>query len=322
MTDVPSDGSSPGEGAERSEPTPGEAFQRLGDETRVGVLRTLAAEGPSAFSTLFEHSDHDTSAGFAYHLRQLDGFVRQRDDDRWELTAPGREAVRAVQAGRFTGGVDRDPVALEEHCPLCRESELRLGVSDSVAEVVCGGCDTTVARLSFPPAGDERGDDLPEAVDAYHRHRLRTFAEGVCPDCGGPVDSTVSSSPPSTADGAARVQFHFSCSRCEVSLDSPVTPTVLDHPTVVSFYENHGENPRERPLWNVGPEWREHVLSTDPWCLLVSTRLGDDVLELYVGDDGTVHAHRERPLPDEAEPAAGSHDSATGSTEHGDDAAA
>jgi hypothetical protein len=48
-----------------------------------------------------------------------------------------------------------------------------------------------------------------------------------------------------------------------------VTAGVLDHPAVVSFYCDHGADVSDRPLWNVGPEWRERLVSTDPWCVLV-----------------------------------------------------
>ncbi|MEF8852978.1 MAG: hypothetical protein V5A28_11250 [Haloarculaceae archaeon] len=45
---------------------------------------------------MFAATDEETTAGFAYHLRQLTGeFVRQRDDERYELTDAGRAATTA-----------------------------------------------------------------------------------------------------------------------------------------------------------------------------------------------------------------------------------
>ncbi|MFO7881071.1 MAG: hypothetical protein R6U52_00870, partial [Kosmotogaceae bacterium] len=113
--------------------TPATAFQQLGNEVRVDIVRHLGSEGPASFSTLFDRSESDSSAGFAYHLRQLDGqFLRQRDDERWELTSPGREAARAVLSGRFTNSADRESLSLSEPCPRCREPALCLSVSDGV----------------------------------------------------------------------------------------------------------------------------------------------------------------------------------------------
>ncbi|WP_425490688.1 DUF7351 domain-containing protein [Haloprofundus salilacus] len=70
-------------------------------------------------------------------------------------------------------------------------------------------------------------------------------------------------------------------------------PAAVDgHPVagadVVAFYADHGERLADRPLWNLGSEWREAVLSEDPWCVRVTTRLGDEELQLLVGDGPTV----------------------------------
>lgn len=306
-----------------SDPTPAAAFQQLGNETRVDIVRQLYAEGPCTFSSLFEASQSDSSAGFAYHLRQLDQFVRQREDERWELTAAGREAARAVQSGNFTERADHGDVPVDEACPLCDEYDLSLTVSDSVASVSCGACDASIMRLSCPPSGFREDEDLPGTLDTYHRHRLRTFAEGVCPDCGGRVETTATTVTPEGGDDdvPAVAQLECTCTRCTASFDYPVTLAVLDHPAVVSFYDDHGQTLADRPVWNVGSEWRERVLSTDPWCLLVSTQLDDEQLELYVDGEGTVREHR-RHCKDRASSSAEATDATTESDEFGDDAAA
>ena len=290
---------------------PSDAFGALGNDLRTAVLRTLADEEPCSFATLSERSDADTSAGFAYHLRQLDGqFIRQREDERYELTTAGREAVRTMAAGSVTDSVDHEPIALDEQCPRCREEDLQLAVADSVAAVACEGCGAGVLELPVPPGGyrSRRSESIPDAVDGYHRHRIRSFADGVCPDCGGASAATVE-----LADGNERgsdeadddewppgeVQLSLECNACGAGLTCPVTAGVLDHPAVVSFYRDHGAEVSERPLWNVGPEWRERLVSTDPWCMLVSTRLDDELLELYLSGDGQVRSHRRRPVDDE-----------------------
>ena len=100
-----------GEGASRDEQTgglaPSEAFQALASEVRVTVLCELlaaerAGETPSTFSELQEAADADSSAGFAYHLRQLDDHFVYRTTDGYELTPAGRRAARAIVSGTFT----------------------------------------------------------------------------------------------------------------------------------------------------------------------------------------------------------------------------
>lgn len=286
------------------------AFQQLSDERRLDILQLLATEGPSSFSTLFEHSDSDSSAGFAYHLRQLaEEFVHQREDDTWELTAPGRNVTQSVQAGAFTTSIDHGGIALDEHCPLCQDQELTLSVEDSIASVSCESCGGSILRLGVPSNWESHtGADPAGALDSYHRNRVRLFSEGVCPDCGGAsettVDAGVSNSSPGTHPESAEAdqslaQFSFACQSCGSRLACPVTLALLDQREVRSFYDDHGEDIADRSVWNVGSEWRERILSTNPWCLLVSSRQDDELLELYVGGDATVHESRRRTIDEE-----------------------
>lgn len=94
-------------------PAASEAFQTLASEVRIAVLvELLAAErsgdDPVAFSQLQSAAGSDSSAGFAYHIRQLsEHFVRQRESG-YVLTPSGRRAAEAVVSGTFTSGGDRD----------------------------------------------------------------------------------------------------------------------------------------------------------------------------------------------------------------------
>lgn len=91
------------------DPAPSEAFQTLASEVRVTVLVELLAaeraeETPVSFSTLQSAADADSSAGFAYHLRQLSDHFVQGTDEGYVLTPAGRRAARTVVDGTFTGG--------------------------------------------------------------------------------------------------------------------------------------------------------------------------------------------------------------------------
>lgn len=102
------DGAGEGAGATESGPAPSEAFQTLASEVRVTVLVELlsagrADEDPVAFSTLQSAVGADSSAGFAYHLRELSGHFVRRTDEGYALTPAGRRAAEAVVSGTFTG---------------------------------------------------------------------------------------------------------------------------------------------------------------------------------------------------------------------------
>jgi len=315
-----------------------EAFGALGGETRLAIVQTLAQEAPQSFSALFDASDEDTSAGFAYHLRQLtDHFVRQRPDERYELTDAGRSAARAVRAGTFTASVERDPVEVDDDCPLCGQSALAATVVDNTTRVGCSGCDTTLVHMSFPPSGYESHDaaQLPGALDTHYRRRIESFRDGVCPDCGGAASTRVElvdheerlGDRRDDSDSPLRVQVVSECESCGSNTRCPVTLTLLDHPSVVSFYHDHDRDVRERPVWNVGSEWRERVVSRDPLCVVVSVRLGDEELICYVAGDGQVvddrrHSHDDTDSSGNrattATPGGSSGDSASDRTDHGD----
>lgn len=88
---------------------PSEAFQALASEVRVSVLCALlaaerAGETSRTFSELRAATDADTSAGFAYHLRQLDDHFVRRTGEGYVLTPAGRRAAEAIVAGTFTPG--------------------------------------------------------------------------------------------------------------------------------------------------------------------------------------------------------------------------
>lgn len=98
---------------------PDEAFAALSDETRLRAIQTVAATAQPTFTELYEASDAETTAGFAYHLRQLtDRYLRKDPEtERYELTAAGRAVARALDAGTFTERVDREPTVVDGDCP-------------------------------------------------------------------------------------------------------------------------------------------------------------------------------------------------------------
>ena len=98
-------------------PAPSEAFGALASEQRVAVLRALyraerAGDPGRSFSALQSAADADSSAGFAYHLRQLTGEFVTETDGGYVLTPAGRAAAAFVVTGPF--GEDGT-----DGCPTC-----------------------------------------------------------------------------------------------------------------------------------------------------------------------------------------------------------
>ncbi|WP_440764317.1 DUF7351 domain-containing protein [Natronorubrum sp. DTA7] len=287
---------------------PSDAFQALGNEIRMGILETMLertdGDEPSraTFSELFDASGVDTSAGFAYHLEQLVGPYLRKDaadgsegsGERvagYELTYAGLQIARAIATGTYTHRVDHPPIALEEACPFCAREALEAESTDNVVTVACADCERRLLQLGFPPSGlESHGRSVPEAFDRHHRHRLALMRDGVCAECAGAVDTRLETPSAAVADElpsehADHVQAVLECSTCGTEARCPVTLALLEHPAIVSFYHEHDRDVRERPIWNVGHEWAETVLSEDPLAVRVAVELEDAVLALYV-DDG------------------------------------
>ncbi|MFC4987469.1 DUF7351 domain-containing protein [Saliphagus infecundisoli] len=290
-----------------------DAFGALANEARIEVVEAMGrreAEGrtPARFSELFAESDAETTAGFSYHLDALVGlYLRKvetgdgsgesadgRHGAGYELTHAGREVARALAAGTYAPRSDRS-VPVGEPCPRCGEAGLSGESSDGVLAIGCEACSQPILSLAVP-AGLADGGEVPEAFDRHHRHRLAAFADGRCPECGGHVEREVVPAG-EVRDGSAaragvedhadadRVQAAFSCDQCGHGLRAPVTLAVMDHPAVVAFYHDHGRDVGDRPIWNVGSEWTESILSEEPLCVRVVADLAGDSLALYVDRD-------------------------------------
>jgi hypothetical protein len=272
---------------------PDEAFAALSDETRLRAIQTVAATAQPTFTELYEASDAETTAGFAYHLRQLtDRYLRKDPEtERYELTAAGRAVARALDAGTFTERVDREPTAVDSDCPVCETPALLARVDDNTVSVACRACETELLSLPFPPSG-LRGRDTEtvlSAFDSYHRRRTETAADGVCPDCAAEATGRiVFEETPDLPGSEPRPVVESACERCDFRLRVPVSLTVRDHPAVVSLSADHDAGLLDRPIWNLGPEWQETVLSEDPPAVAVSVTVEGERVRLLVGDGPAV----------------------------------
>jgi hypothetical protein len=85
----------------------------------------------------------------------------------------------------------------------------------------------------------------------------------------------------------------MACRTCGYRLRCPVALTLLEEPAVVAAFHEAGIDLADRPLWNVGDEWRERVVSTDPVAVRVTATVGDREVACFVGRDlSVVHTDR------------------------------
>lgn len=302
--------------------SPDEAFQLLGDETRIAILQALweTSDEPVPFSELRQRIGNPDSGHFNYHLDKLaDHFVRKTDDG-YVLRAAGCAVVQAVLSGALTRHASVEPFEYDEYCPYCgAEDAMVFEYEDDSVTVWCHCCepDATTERpydarkrvsAPFPPAAlrDRSAGELVKAFNHWLRYRGLLMTNGVCPDCSGksvmsistsseqgPERETNSRSRPASATGAEtaadEVAITYQCEVCTNEWHLPAWFHLLDHPAVVSFYHEHGvdithASLRELKFYHQTDVVSVRVESDNPLQLSVRYPIAGDVLAVTVDD--------------------------------------
>jgi len=268
---------------------PAEAFSIVASEPRLAILEALwqSDGGPLRFSELRDRIDMDDSAQFNYHLGKLtDQFVRKTDAG-YELRHAGAKVVRAVIAGSFTQHPRLEPFPARGECVDCG-GDLEARYADERLAVYCHDCGRRHGEYPFPPGGlnDRSREELLAAFDQRVRHLYCLAKDGVCPDCGGRMETTV------TQEGecglGVSLRADHVCLQCGHSLCSAVGLALLDQSDVVAFHDDHGVDLSETPYWQLDwcvSEEPVAVRSTDPWRLDVAIDLAGERLTATLDGD-------------------------------------
>jgi DNA-binding transcriptional ArsR family regulator len=245
------------DGAEDRAATTREAFELLSDETRLETLRALAdrlRENPEAptlgFSELRRRVGMRDSGNFNYHLGKLEGRFVERTDDGYRIAPAGLRVVAAVITGAYGGGESMGPAELEDPCPVCGAA-LTATYEAGVLRVACPEPHEFANTLP-PGAVDER--DLEGVIALLTRitHQdIELSLSGTCPFCYGRLPWSVGS-----PSGPAP-EFDTQCPRCGVRMAVPAAVCLVQSPTGLAFFHDHGIDVRRRPLW--APVFHEGV---------------------------------------------------------------
>jgi hypothetical protein len=246
-----------------------EAFETLADATRLDILRELGRAEPHGAPTSLSFSELRARVGvrdssrFNYHLQKLgDTFVDQFDEadekEGYHLTYAGYTVYRLLVRGVFAGSPPVDARTDEWACPECGSALAVASRGDGMTDVDCPECGTDYLHYEFPPHGaaerSDDADDLLLAVDAWARSELLLFDRGVCPWCGGRVESRLTTDPatlPHDVNEDAPAFVRYVCGGCGGGPSVEVDYTVLDHPALVAFCHDHGVDVRAAPIWNL-----------------------------------------------------------------------
>ncbi|APW98414.1 transcriptional regulator [Halobiforma lacisalsi AJ5] len=242
----------------------GEVFGALADDIRVNILRFLRThpEETASFSTLQDATGVEDSGRFNYHLGKLtDRFVRKSEAG-YELTQAGKHVVGSIESGRYTTSGEIEPIELTDPCRFCGETQ-QLSYCDEVVTVECTSCSATY-EFVVPPAVFAHCDDtdVPRLASRHLRTTIQRQYAGFCVFCNGRLARTVKStdefdSSPIRSDeqleetehpGTATVEFD--CQQCGATAYSSVSDVLLEHPSVIGFYNDHAIDVHERYCWS------------------------------------------------------------------------
>lgn len=273
---------------------PAEAFSLLGNDTRIDILQALldanADKTPVTFTELFEQVDIEDSANFNYHLQKLTGHFIKQTDDGYEFRHPGRKVVSSIFAGTLTERAQLGFFPVDGACHTC-DGDLHGWYTDEVLTIACVDCATVLVRYPFPPGGiDERApEELLQAFHHYVRHHYCMAADGVCPECTGPVE-TEPVYEPETSDNFD-VTVEHTCQRCGYDLQSSVGVNLLDNAEVLMFHSERGIDLSTEPFWHF--EWcvsdkHTTLISEDPLRLRINIQCEGDELQVVLDDSLSV----------------------------------
>jgi hypothetical protein len=269
-----------GEGAD-------EAFSVLADETRLAILQELWwADGPLPFSDLRDRVGATDSGRFNYHLKKLTDHFVERTDDGYELGTAAIRVMGAVFAGTYSESATLEPIPVGFDCYECG-GPVEAHYDAGRVSVQCAECDAGYMDFVVPPGilhGRER-ENLPAVFSRYVRSVARHAATGFCPFCLGPTAPGLGDE---NVEERGMVGGTYTCQRCDTTIRAMVGTFLLDHPTVVRFYDDHGIDVRNTPLWEFGwlydgeASWYE---SEDPPIATIRIELDGDALTLRVDEE-------------------------------------
>ena len=302
--------------------SPEDAFAVLGNETRLGILRALGeADGPVAFSELYDGVDVDDSGQFNYHLDKLVGHFVHKGEDGYFLREPGQRVVEAVLSGAVTETPEMERTGVDLSCRICEAPVEARWIEGSV-ELYCTSCDGAwsqarggpprggdaetgyLGRLLLPPAGlrDRDPDEVVQTAWTWTILEILSSANGICPRCSGPIERTVSVCTAHEYGGGVCESCHhryaitasFHCTNCVFSTGGSGGLAVIGHPAMFAFLSDQGFDPIQPAdtgvVEAIHQGYTEEILGTDPLDARFTFEADSSTLILRVDEELNVTA--------------------------------
>lgn len=292
--------------------SPNEAFDVLGDETRIKILQVLGeSDDPMSFTALRNAVGLRQGGQFNYHLDKLVGHFVTKSDDGYELRQPGRRVVEAVLSGAVTHEPELEPTDVDFECLLCGAS-IRVSYRSERVELYCTACSGQYGQrveersssfdrssgylggYEIPPAGLEERTPrkLLEASFLWTHLESVALANELCPRCGAVVDISIivcedharSGGRCTACDNRHAVQVERSCENCHFTRGGMAINILATKVELRKFVAEQGIDPIvEGFKW--GWDCTEKVHSIEPFRADFTFEVGEESITLHTGEE-------------------------------------
>jgi DNA-binding transcriptional ArsR family regulator len=291
--------------------TPKEAFELLGNQTRLAILRELAQKrrvnwqfDGLRFAELRKAVGVRDAGTFSYHLDELVGSFVEKHGDEYVLRSSGLEIADAILTGRYGQEGDSRTATVKYVCPEC-SNQLEAFYGNGRFALFCDDHGYRIGTTLPPAAADGRSmGDLVDIAIRDMQQDMEQATEGVCFHCWGEMCIRLQQERPvehpatgetyelDEEENAAAVVAVLGCERCETVAWLAPDICVTRHPANVAMRYEAGID--AATLLQLSPEFEVDrsvdVLSQNPLRVELTYEEGGSWVQFVLEEDGQVHA--------------------------------
>ena len=286
--------------------TADDVFRLLADEIRLDILKTVAIaqheeleSGIAAlsFSDIYERVDVDNTSKLSYHLSELTGTFLRKHEDGYAFTHAGEQLVRFVLAENFRAPPDIGTIETDGSCLYCGEQALEASLHEQYFFIRCSACEQPAFSYRVRPAQarSRSGAALLESVIWEQAGDFFKMRQGVCPDCGGRMETEIIDTADASVPDAVSASFGTIsvCRTCLRFLSIPLPYAAAYHPEAMTFLWEHGIDVMGTGIWELHQHlqdgrWTSERIENEPAEFCVAFETESASLRLFLDNDATV----------------------------------
>ncbi len=298
-------------------------FDVLGNKTRLAILLALwdaydphGTDDAVRFTELRDQIGIRQGAQFNYHLTKLMDHFVTKDDSGYRLTPIGRKFVQTIIADTMDES-NLEPTEIAVPCHIC-DGTTAIAYQGGYLYHLCLQCDGRLGPGSVFDEGRLFIEPFPSSALSTRPPR-ELFTDGVitlllikvmklvglCPRCSGEIEASVhlcrdhhpgEMSVCQACGVREEVRVRWGCSVCKYRGGTSPAEAIITHPTVVSFYHDHGidinykfrDFETARRLRELMMSHEQVIVQDDPLQVEVTVKIADEVMTLMVDEELTV----------------------------------